>query len=143
MAAKAGDMVKIHYTGRFDDGTVFDTSKEREPLSFTLGRREVIDGFEEAVNGMSVGEKKTVSISTTKAYGLRREDLVFSLKKDLFPPKITPELGLTLQMRQPDGGIIDVTITEITDEMITLDANHPLAGKTLNFELEVMEIKNP
>ncbi len=138
--AQKGDTVKVHYTGKFNDGTVFDSSKGREPLQFTLGRGSLIAGFEEAVSGMAAGEAKTVSIQPGNGYGLRREELVFRVKKENFPPAIDPEPGAMLQMRQPDGGLMEVRISQVAEDFIVLDANHPLAGKELVFEIEVVEV---
>ncbi|MDA8086987.1 MAG: peptidylprolyl isomerase [Nitrospiraceae bacterium] len=138
--AQKGDTVKVHYTGKFNDGTVFDSSKGREPLQFTLGRGSLIAGFEEAVSGMASGEAKTVSIQPGNGYGLRREELVFRVKKENFPPAIDPEPGAMLQMRQPDGGLMEVRISQVAEDFIVLDANHPLAGKELVFEIEVVEV---
>ncbi|MDA8168120.1 MAG: peptidylprolyl isomerase [Nitrospiraceae bacterium] len=142
MTAKNGDTVKVHYTGKFDDGFVFDSSDGREPLEFTIGKHQVIKGFEEGVEGMSVGESKSIKISSDEAYGPRHENLMLRFRRDQFPPNIKPEVGLTLQLRQPDGGILDVMVTGITEEKVTLDANHPLAGKDLNFDVKLVEIKD-
>lgn len=138
--AQNGDTVKVHYTGKFNDGTVFDSSKGREPLQFTIGKGNLIRGFEEAVSGMTAGEAKTVSIQPENGYGLRREELVFKVKKEHFPASIEPETGAMLQMRQPDGGVLDVRISQVAEDSIVLDANHPLAGKDLIFEIEVVEV---
>ena len=140
--AKKGDKVKVNYTGKFDDGTVFDSSLGRGPLEFTLGRRQVIKGFEDAVDGMETGQKKTVHIPCAEAYGEHRGDLVARFRRDQFPPSIKAEVGLNLSMRQPDGGMIDVTITEVTDAVVVVDANHPLAGKDLTFELQMVAIED-
>ena len=138
--AKNGDNVKIHYTGTLDDGSVFDTSSGREPLGFKLGGSQVIPGFEEAVLGMAVGESKKVNIPMDKAYGRRNEDLVITVPRDQVPPEIKPELGLKLQMGGPNGEIIMVEVVDVTDDTISLDANPPLAGQDLNFEIELVEI---
>lgn len=131
--------LKVHYTGRLDDGTVFDSSRGREPLEFTPGKGRLIKGFEEAVAGMSVGETNTVKIPLDKAYGPRRDELVLKVERAKFPQKIKPEKGLALSIRQPDGGILEVTVTEVTENSVTLDGNHPLAGKDLTFEIELLE----
>ena len=138
--AQTGNTVKVHYTGTFDDGTVFDSSKEREPLEFEIGKGQVIPGFETSVVGMNIGESKNISIAQDEAYGPRRTELIAEVSKADFPADITPEIGQQLQMGQQDQQPIIVTITAIDDDKITLDANHPLAGKNLNFEIELMEI---
>ena len=137
---KEGDTVKVHYTGTIADGTVFDTSKEREPLEFTLGEGKLIPGFEKAVVGMKVGDTSKVTIPSDEAYGEKREDMVIDVDKGQIPPDIKPEVGQQLQVQQKDGGAIPVVITEITDETVQLDANHPLAGQDLTFEIEVVEV---
>jgi len=138
--AKTGDVVRVHYTGKLADGTVFDTSAGSEPLEFTLGEGKVIPGFEEAVTGMQVGESKTVTIPADEAYGQRRDDMVFKVERDDLPADIDPEVGMQLQMNQGDGSIAIVTITEVSETTITLDANHPLAGQDLIFDIELVEI---
>jgi peptidylprolyl isomerase len=139
--AKDGDTVKIHYTGTLDDGTVFDSSEGREPLQFTLGSGQVIAGFEEAVRGMDSGEKKKVTIPADKAYGQRNEEMIIQAPRDQVPPDINPEVGQQLQMAGPDGQTIIVQVTEVTDDHITLDANPPLAGKDLTFDIELVGIE--
>jgi peptidylprolyl isomerase len=138
--AKNGDVVKINYTGTLDDGTVFDSSENRDPLAFTLGSGQVIPGFEEAVLGMTVGESKNVNIPAAKAYGQRNEEMVIEAPRDQVPPEITPEVGQHLQMGGPNGEVVMVVITEVTDTYIKLDANPPLAGKDLNFAIELVAI---
>lgn len=138
--AKDGDTVRVHYTGKLEDGTVFDSSRDRAPLEFTLGRGEVIEGFEKGIMGMAVGTTKTLSIPPEHAYGERREDLVLRVNKGEFPEHINPSVGQQLQVRQPNGAIIDLVVTEMSDDTVTLDANHPLAGQTLIFDVELMEI---
>lgn len=135
-----GNTVKVHYTGTLDDGTVFDTSREREPLEFTLGNGQLIPGFEKAVIGMEVGESTEVSIESDDAYGERRDDLELDVSMSDLPDDIDPQVGMQLQMQQQDGNAIPVQITEVKDESVTLDANHPLAGQDLNFEIELIEI---
>lgn len=138
--AKNGDAVKINYTGKLDDGTVFDSSEGREPLAFTLGSGQVIPGFEEAVTGMAVGENKSVNIPADKAYGPRNEEMIIEAPLDQVPEDINPEVGQTLQMGGPNGEVVMVTITEVNDTHIKLDANPPLAGKDLNFDIELVSI---
>jgi peptidylprolyl isomerase len=137
---KANDTVKVHYTGRLSNGTVFDSSLGREPLEFTIGQKMVIPGFEEGVIGMTVGETRTVSIASQDAYGPYLEDLVGSIRRTQIPPNIDLQVGAMLQMQTPDGGNMLVVIKDLTDEMVTLDANHPLAGKDLAFEINLLEI---
>lgn len=138
--AKDGDTVKVHYTGKLDNGDVFDTSREREPFEFKLGDQAVIPGFEKGVVGMAVGDAKTIEISPEDAYGAKKEDLVVEVEKSELPEDITPSVGQRLQIRQEDGNPIVVTITEMDEDNITLDANHPLAGYTLFFDVELVEI---
>jgi peptidylprolyl isomerase len=139
--AKSGDTVKVHYTGRLEDGTVFDTSQEREPLEFTIGEGSIIPGFEEAVKGMQVGQSKEVNIPARQAYGEYREELLLMIDKAQLPKDLKPEVGQRLQMQQVEGGTSIVVVTEITETTITVDANHPLAGKNLIFEIEVVDIR--
>lgn len=138
--AKQGDTVKIHYTGTLNDGTVFDSSEGRDPLSFTIGSGQVIPGFEEAVIGMAENEKKNVTIPPEKAYGARNEEMVINVPRSQVPPDISPETGQRLQMQGPNEQVIIVEITEVNDDSITLDANPPLAGKDLTFDIELVEI---
>ena len=140
--AKKGDTVKIHYKGTLDDGTVFDTSEGRDPLSFTIGTGQVIPGFEDAVTGMAVDERKNVTIPSDKAYGERNEELVINVPRDQVPPDIEPEVGQRLQMQGPQNQPVFVTVSEVTDEHILLDANPPLAGKDLTFDIELVEISS-
>jgi peptidylprolyl isomerase len=138
--AKQGDTVKVHYTGTLGDGTIFDSSIEREPLQFTLGKRQLIKGFEDAVIGMSVGEKKSVSIPSEEAYGSRREELFLKYTRADFPPNVEPKEGLVINLVNQDGRSILATITEISGDAISVDANHPLAGKDLTFTIDLVEI---
>ena len=138
---KDGDTVKVHYTGKLEDGTVFDSSKEGEPLELTIGAGNVIEGFEKGVIGMERGSSKTVTIPPEKAYGSMNEELVAKVKKENFPENVTPAIGEQLQLKQQDGNIVNVTITEMRGDTVTLDANHPLSGKTLIFDIELVEIK--
>ncbi|MBU2537253.1 MAG: peptidylprolyl isomerase [Proteobacteria bacterium] len=138
--AKKGDSVKIHYTGTLEDGTVFDSSAGRDPLVFTIGGGQVIVGFDEAVQGMAIGDKKKVTIPSHKAYGEKNEELVIQVPRDQVPPDLNPEVDQKLQMGGPNGELIVVTVVDITDEIVVLDANPPLAGKDLIFDLELVEI---
>ena len=138
--AKNGDTAKVHYTGRLQDGNVFDSSKEREPLEFVIGSENVIPGFENGIVGMEVGESKVLTIPPEEAYGARNAELVVEVNRGDFPEHITPSLGLQLQMTQPNGNSLNVVITDLTEDIVTLDANHPLAGQTLFFDVELVEI---
>ncbi|MCP4570233.1 MAG: peptidylprolyl isomerase [FCB group bacterium] len=138
--AKNGDSVKVHYTGKLEDGTVFDSSKDRQPLEFKLGAGNVIPGFDSGITGMAIGDSKTVTIPPDQAYGEVRKDLLVEVDKGEFPKDIKPEIGQELQVQQPDGTPVSVTIVDVQDEKVTLDANHPLAGKTLIFDIELVEI---
>lgn len=137
---KENDTVKVHYTGTLADGEVFDSSREREPLEFTMGQGMIIPGFEKALIDMSVNESKIVNIPFAEAYGERREDLVQDVPRNQLPDDIKPEVGMPLMSQTPDGQQIRLVITEVKEETITVDANHPLAGKDLTFDLELVEI---
>ena len=139
--AEDGSTVKVHYTGKLDDGTVFDTSLEREPLEFTLGEGKVIPGFEAAVKVMEVGQTKTIAIPAEEAYGSYRSDLLVPIEREHLPKGLEPEVGQRLQMQKANGQMSIVTITDVAEKAITIDANHPLAGKNLTFELELVESK--
>ena len=138
--AKTGDTVKVHYTGKLDDGTVFDSSAEREPLEFTLGSGSIIPGFERAVLGMNLGESKTEVIPTDDAYGPHLEEMVVVVDRQQMSIEIEPEIGQQLQLQQQDGQVLPVVITDVSDASVTLDANHPLAGEALTFDIELVEI---
>jgi len=138
--AKRGDTVKVHYRGTLKDGSVFDSSKDREPLQFTIGSGQVITGFEEAVSGMKVGEQKTVLIPCNKAYGELQEDLVMTVPQTQVPPDLNVEVGMRLEVGGVDGEVLRVTVIEVNENAVVLDANPPLAGKDLTFDLELMEI---
>ena len=138
--AKNNDKVKVHYTGTLADGTVFDSSREREPLEFTVGGGEMIKGFDAAVVGMTVGESKTFTIVADDAYGQRRDEMVFQVNRSQLPEGMEPEVGQHLQTQAEGGHPVILEIIEIDAETVTLDGNHPLAGKDLNFDIEVMEI---
>lgn len=138
--ATKGDKVRVHYTGTLDDETVFDSSRERDPLTFTLGEGEVIPGFEEAVVGLGPGESTTTRIAAESAYGPRLDDLLISVEREQLPADLEPAVGDRLNLRRSDGDTVAVTVAETDEETIVLDANHPLAGKALNFEIELVEI---
>jgi len=137
---KAGDKIKVHYHGKLTDGETFDSSEGREPLEFEVGSGMVIKGFDEGVTGMTVGEKKTVTIPFSEAYGPRNPDMVIEMPKERFPQDMKLELGMPLMMSDGSGQNFQVTIVEIKDDIVLLDANHPLAGKDLVFDLELVEI---
>ena len=138
--AKKGDRVKVHYTGTLDDGSVFDSSKERDPLRFTIGEGQVIPGFEDAVIGMNPDETKTVKVAAENAYGPHLEEMVVALERDQFPEDLQPEVGQQLKVRRADDRNLIVRVTDVTETHVTLDANHPLAGEDLIFEIELVEI---
>lgn len=138
--AKIGDTVRVHYTGKLDDGTVFDTSLGHEPLEFTIGDGRIIPGFEKAVIGMSPDESKTIKISYNDAYGPYFKEMVIVVSKSQFPPNINPEVGQQYQVPTPDGRILIFKVTDMNDDSVTLDANHPLAGKDLIFEIKLVSI---
>ena len=138
--AKSGDTVRIHYTGTLDDGTQFDSSAGRDPLEFALGAGQVIPGFDNAVDGMAVGDSKTVTIPVEEAYGERHEQLVQQVSRDALPDEIEPAVGMQLQSQSPEGQVMMLVVTEVGNESITVDANHPLAGQALTFDIELVEI---
>lgn len=138
--AKTGDTVKVHYTGTLDDGTVFDTSAEREPLEFTLGEKQMIPGFENGVLGMKVDESKTVTIPCEEAYGPHHEERIIEINRDQVPADMKIEIGQVLELASQDGQKVIVQVKELTDETVKLDANHPLAGQDLTFEIKLVEI---
>jgi len=139
--AEQGDTVKVHYTGVLEDGTVFDSSKGREPLEFTLGGGDVIPGFDDGVLGMETGEEKTITIPSAQAYGPPREELRAKVPREDFPNEISPEPGMQLQMMLPDGQTIPVTVEDVAEDHVLLNANHPLAGQDLTFTLTLVEVK--
>jgi len=138
--AKTGDNVKVHYTGKLQEGEVFDSSQGKAPLEFRIGDGKVIAGFEQGVLGMEVGDKKQISISPEEGYGVRNEELVAVIEKTLLPTDIDTSVGQQLQVKQQDGTAIKLLVTAETEDNVTLDANHPLAGKTLLFDVELVEI---
>lgn len=140
MKVKANDTIKVHYKGTLTNGELFDSSEGREPLEFTVGAGQVIPGFDAAVMDMEVGEAKSFLIPCDDAYGQADERLVQQVGKDMLPPDMQPEVGMMLSSTMPNGQEIPVKVTEVADEHITIDANHPLAGQDLNFEITLIEI---
>lgn len=138
--AKSGDTVSIHYTGTLEDGSQFDSSEGRDPLQFELGSGQVIPGFDKAVEGMSVGDSKQVTIPPEEAYGDHQPQMVQDVPKSVLPPDIEPEVGMALSARSQDGAEMRLTVTEVKEDAITVDGNHPLAGKPLNFDIELVNI---
>ena len=138
--AKTGDKVKVHYHGKLTDNTTFDSSDGREPLEFTIGSGQVIKGFDDGVTGMSVGEKKTITIPVEEAYGPKQDELLIEFPKDQFPEDMQPQVGMALNMRNDQGQTFPVTIAAVREEAVVLDGNHPLAGKDLVFDLELVDI---
>ena len=141
--AKKGDKVKVHYQGRLRNGETFDSSEGREPLEFTVGSGQVIKGFDDGVQGMQPGEKKTVEIDVKDAYGEKQQEMLIEFPKTQFPPDMNPEVGMQLMMNNGAGQSFPVTIAEVRDETVLLDANHPLAGEDLIFDLELVSIEPP
>jgi peptidylprolyl isomerase len=138
--AKNGDTVKVHFTGRLENGEVFSKSEVETPIEIRLGNAELLPGFERGIVGMEVGEKKTIAVPPEEAYGPRQEDLLVEINKSNLPEHVTPTIGKGLRIRQSDGDDIHVIIADMTETTVTLDANHPLAGATLFFHLELVEI---
>lgn len=139
---KNGDVVKVHYTGRLKDGSIFDSSEGRDPLEFTVGSGQMIQGFDEGVVGMEPGEKKTLEIPSDKAYGPRRDEMVAKVKRCNVPEDINPEVGQILQVAHPEGFHLTVTVTEVSEEFVVLDGNSPLAGEDLVFEVELVSLES-
>jgi len=137
---KAGDTVHLHYTGTLLDGTTFDSSEGRDPLSFVVGSGQIIPGLDVAIPGMTVGEKKVVKIGADDAYGQVNPDMRQSVPREGIPADIPLDIGTQLQMQTPDGQALPVTVVEADEATVTLDANHPLAGKDLQFDIELMKI---
>lgn len=137
---KSGDKIKVHYHGKLDNGETFDSSAGREPLEFTVGSGQVIKGFDDGVIGMQVGDKKTINIPVGDAYGEKREDMVIEFPKDQFPPDMKPEPGMQLMMNNGQGQSFPVVVTDVKEDTVMLDANHPLAGQDLTFDLELVDI---
>lgn len=140
MAVQSGDTIKIHYHGRLSDGTTFDSSEGRSPLEFTVGSGQVIKGFDDGVQGMTVGDRRTIEIPFVQAYGPEDPSMIIEFPVERLPEDLQPEIGMQLNMNNAEGQQFPVVITGITDENIILNANHPLAGKDLIFDLELVEI---
>jgi len=138
--AKNGDTVHVHYTGRLEDGSVFDSSEGSDPLEFTLGEGRVIPGFEKAVEGLEVGEDTSATIPPEEAYGPRSDDLVMDISREQLPEGMSPEVGQRLEMKTQEGQTVPVTVTGTSDDKVQLDANHPLAGEELTFDVLLVEI---
>ena len=138
--AKNGDTVRVHYNGRLEDGTVFDSSANRDPLEFTIGNGDVVIGFEEAVIGMSPGESKQQAIPAERGYGLHRKDLTFKVDKEKLPANLNVNIGQRLKATQEDGRVLSLRVAGVSESSVTLDANHPLAGKDLLFQIELVEV---
>lgn len=140
MPASSGDTVRVHYTGTLNDGSRFDSSEGREPLEFTIGSGQVIPGFDEAVQGLEPGQTRTVTIPAEEAYGEHQPEMVLRVGRDQFPPDIAPEVGQQLQIGLSNGQQMPVRVVEVGDDTVALDANHPLAGEALTFEITLEEI---
>jgi len=138
--AKSGDTVRVHYTGRLDDGTVFDSSADRDPLELTIGGDRLIPGFEQAVIGMNTGDSKSVEIPADEAFGPYREELVTEVDRSRLPADLVPEVGQKLNMTDVGGRTTVVTVAEVSESSITVDTNHPLAGEDLTFDIELVQI---
>ena len=137
---KEGDTIRVHYTGKFEDGKVFDSSEDGTPIQFTVGQGDLIKGFEKAVLGMSAGESKTVNIPAEEGYGIHKDEMVFEFDKSRASQDFDPQIGQQVQMYRADGMPITVTVTGKSDKSYTMDCNHPLAGKNLIFDIKVVEI---
>ena len=138
---KQNDTVRVHYTGKLTDGQIFDSSLEREPIEFTMGQGQLIPGFEKGLLDMKVNEKKTIEIPADEAYGQPRQELIQEVEKSQLPEEIKPEPGMGLVSKSPDGREMNLVVREVKEDTIVVDGNHPLAGKDLIFDLEVVEIK--
>ena len=141
--AENGDKVKVHYTGTLEDGTVFDSSEGREPIEFTIAAGMMIPGFDNGVRGMQIGEKRSITISPADAYGLPRDDMIIVVPKSQFPPEMEYTVGQELTLQTADGRPIRFTVLEIREDSVQVDMNHPLAGETLIFNVEMVEIIKP
>ena len=140
--AKNGDTVKVHYTGKLDNGTTFDSSEGKDPLQFTIGEGQLLQAFEQGVVGLTEGDSKNIQIAAQDGYGLKQDKLIGTLPLEALPEDITPEVGTRLQMKTPEDQLIVLKVVEVSDNDITVDANHELAGEDLNFEIELVEIES-
>lgn len=138
--ASPGDTVRVEYTGKLSDGTVFDSSEDRDPLEFTLGAEQVIDGFERAVEGLSPGDTTTAKLDPDNAYGERDEELLFRVERSELPEDMEPQVGDTLEVRPQQGSAFDARVADVAEDSVLLDANHPLAGHELTFDIELVDI---
>ena len=138
---KPGTKVKVHYTGTFDDGKVFDSSEGKEPLEFTIGESQVIAGFENGVKDMKLDEEKTIKIKPEEAYGERHQQLIVKIPRDKFPAELNIEVGGRLVLKSPEGQNIPAVVSEVKKDVVVIDLNHPLAGKELTFKIKVVEVK--
>lgn len=140
--AKNGNTVKVHYTGKLKDGTIFDSSEGTDPLQFTIGEGQLLPAFEQGVVGLAEGDSKNIQIAAQDGYGLRQDKLIGKLPLEALPEDLTPEVGVRLQIKTPEDQLIVLKIVEVSDNDITVDANHELAGEDLNFEIELVEIES-
>ena len=140
MAPVSGDTVRVHYTGTLTDGSIFDSSEGRDPLEFVVGSGQVIPGFDAAVSDLEVGDTATVTIVAADAYGEHSDEGLQTFPRDAFPPDASPEVGWAVELSAPDGQRVPATVAEVTDESITLDFNHPLAGQDLTFEITLVDV---
>jgi peptidylprolyl isomerase len=139
-AIRSGDTISVHYTGKVENGEIFDTSSGRRPLTFTVGTGQIIRGFDEAVVGMTTGQKKTVTIPPEQGYGHRQVELIVDIPKDAVPEDMEIEKGMMIELVDPQGNKMPAEVFEILDELIRMDLNHFLAGKTLVFDIEIVAI---
>jgi peptidylprolyl isomerase len=139
--AKSGDTVRVHYTGKLEDGTQFDSSAGKDPLEFSIGAGEVLPAFDSAVEGMAIGDSKSVNIEAAEAYGRRHEQLIQDVPREHLPDDMQPAVGMQLQAQGQDGQPIKLVVTEVKKETITVDGNHPLAGRDLDFDIKLVDIK--
>jgi len=138
---KNGDVVRIHYTGKFTDGTPFDSSDGREPLEFKMGAGQIIPGLERSIEGMDVGDKETVTVPAADAYGPRDDAQVQAIPRTAIPDGVDVDVGSRLQANTADGRTVNLTVVDLDDSSVTVDANHPLAGRDLVFDIEIIDVK--